>query len=125
MRNSATIFMTLVLLAIFLTACGLVGGGGDNQGSEAVSTGVPPTPTNTATPTPTLPATFTPVAMGHSGHLYNVGGTRTVHIVQRGDTLGELAKQYGITVSVLAEANRISNSNLIEVGQVLYIPPCE
>lgn len=125
MRNTATIIVTLVLLAIFVTACGLVGGGGDNQGTETVSTGVPPTPTNTATPTPTLPATYTPVAVDHSGHLFSVGGTRTVHIVQRGDTLGELAKQYGITVSLLAEANRITNSNLIEVGQVLYIPPCE
>jgi len=76
------------------------------------------------TPTPTLPATYTPAAMGRAGHLFAVS-TRTIHVVQPGDTLGGIARQYGLTYKAVADANRIYNYDLIEVGDVLYIPPCE
>ncbi len=124
MRKPAIVIITLLLMALLMVGCGLIGGGNETEGPETAEV-IPPTPTNTATPTPTLPATFTPLAMSHGGSLYVVGGTRSVHIVQAGETLGVLAKQYGVTVDAIADANRISNTNLIEVGQVLYIPPCE
>ena len=41
--------------------------------------------------------------------------------VQKGDSLWNIAKQYGITVSALKEANNLS-TNLLNVGQVLKIP---
>ena len=44
------------------------------------------------------------------------------YTVQRGDTLSALAHRYGTTVSSLAEANDISDPNLIRVGQTLIIP---
>lgn len=47
------------------------------------------------------------------------GGTYTV---QRGDTLGKIASQFGTTYVVLAQINNISNPNLIYVGQVLNLP---
>ncbi|MBK7897723.1 MAG: LysM peptidoglycan-binding domain-containing protein [Candidatus Promineifilaceae bacterium] len=76
------------------------------------------------TATPALPPTYTPEPDGFGGHISPVS-TRTMHIVQAGETLGEIASQYGVDTKFLADSNRIYNYHLIEVGQVLYIPPCE
>jgi LysM repeat protein len=46
----------------------------------------------------------------------------TSYTVQRGDTLARIARNFGISWRVLAEVNKISNPNLIYVGQVLTIP---
>lgn len=125
MRKPAIVVISLLVMALLMAACGQLGGGAQTTDLEQIGEVIPPTPTNTATPTPTLPATYTPIAVGFGGSLYITGGTRSVHIVQPGETLGILAKQYGVTVDAIAKANRISNYNLIKVGQVLYIPPCE
>ncbi len=45
-----------------------------------------------------------------------------VHNVVRGDTISAIAKRYGITVRQLIEANQISDSGHIQVGQQLVIP---
>lgn len=48
--------------------------------------------------------------------------TQTVYYtVKRGDTLWDIARRYGTTVSELAEINGIANPNLIFPGQVLRI----
>ncbi len=47
-----------------------------------------------------------------------------VHVVARGDTLGRIAARYHTSVQVLAQANNISNPNVIYVGQKLIVP-CE
>lgn len=47
------------------------------------------------------------------------GGT---HTVQRGETLGGIALQYGTTVEALMRANGITNPSLIVSGQRLVIP---
>jgi murein DD-endopeptidase MepM/ murein hydrolase activator NlpD len=44
------------------------------------------------------------------------------YAVQAGDTLGEIAELYGVTVDEIAEASDIANPNILEVGQVLTIP---
>jgi len=44
------------------------------------------------------------------------------YTVRRGDRLGDIAHQYGVGVSTLANKNNISNPNLIRPGQVLSIP---
>jgi LysM repeat protein len=65
-----------------------------------------PQPTPTAKPT--APATSS-------------SGQRT-YIVQRGDNLSKIAKQYGTTVDAIVRANNIRNRNLIYTGQKLIIP---
>ena len=45
-----------------------------------------------------------------------------VHVVQRGENLSSIAQRYGISPAALAQANGISNPNLIYVGQRLTIP---
>jgi lipoprotein-anchoring transpeptidase ErfK/SrfK len=47
------------------------------------------------------------------------GGT---YLVQRGDTLAKIAARLGVSQSVLARANGISDPNLIYAGQGLIVP---
>lgn len=49
-------------------------------------------------------------------------GGVTNYVVVRGDTLGRIAQRFGSTVSAIAQANGITNINLIFVGQTLRIP---
>jgi LysM repeat protein len=76
----------------------------------AAPTATPPQPTAspTAIPTPTPTAAQTPPP-------------RTYVVVQ-GDTLGAIAARFGTTANAIAAANRISNPNEINPGQVLVIP---
>ena len=46
----------------------------------------------------------------------------TSYTVQSGDTLSQIAQDYGTTVDALASENNIANPNLIYVGQVIDIP---
>lgn len=45
-----------------------------------------------------------------------------LYTVQPGDTLGRIARAFGVNMNVLAQVNKIVNVNLIYVGQVLTIP---
>jgi hypothetical protein len=44
------------------------------------------------------------------------------HIVQPGDTLASIAREYGVTAEEIAAENNIQNPNEIFVGNVLIIP---
>lgn len=46
----------------------------------------------------------------------------TIYIVKRGDTLSQIALEFGTTVNAIAARNNIRNVNLIYTGQVLTIP---
>lgn len=45
-----------------------------------------------------------------------------VHTVRAGDTLFTISQQYGVSVEEIAQANNITNVNVLEVGQQLTIP---
>lgn len=49
-------------------------------------------------------------------------GQGRTHTVARGETLGTIAKRYGVTVKQIQAANNISNPDRIYVGQKLLIP---
>jgi len=66
-----------------------------------------------ATPARTAAATPKPKASPAAAQTYTV---------KSGDTLGQIAKQFGTTVDALAAANGIADPNLIRPGQVLTIP---
>jgi LysM repeat protein len=72
---------------------------------QALIVNVPPgwTPAPTSAATPTLSA------------------QAVTHVVQAGDTLSRLARQYGVTVEALVELNQIVDPNVIDVGQTLAI----
>ena len=44
------------------------------------------------------------------------------YTVRRGDTLSQIARKYGTTVSALQDSNRIGRRSLIKPGQVLTVP---
>jgi LysM repeat protein len=46
----------------------------------------------------------------------------TVHVVQAGETVTNIANRYGVTVQALLTINNITNANEIFVGQELIIP---
>lgn len=46
----------------------------------------------------------------------------TTYLVQKGDTLGKIARRYNSTVKRIAEINNIKNRNRIKIGQKLLIP---
>ncbi|MEP6672711.1 MAG: LysM peptidoglycan-binding domain-containing protein [Chthoniobacter sp.] len=51
-----------------------------------------------------------------------VGGFHTTHTVAKGETLGGIASQNGVTVAALKTANHIVDEKKLAVGQVLAIP---
>ncbi len=97
---------------IFLRVIARDGSGGENRvWFDAVCMEprpeIAPYPITAPTP-PTPPPTPPP-----SGQTYTV---------KSGDTLSKIAKQFGVTVNALVQANNIANPNLIRPGQVLKIP---
>jgi len=75
--------------------------------STAAATPTATTAPPTATPSPTPSSTATPVV---------------VHIVQKGETLSEIAATYDVSLADLVHANSIENPDRISVGQRLTIP---
>jgi len=72
---------------------------------RATATLVPATPSNTPTPT----VTPTPI----------------IYTIKKGDTLLEVARAFGLTVSELQEVNGIEDPRRLWIGQEILIPPRE
>lgn len=45
-----------------------------------------------------------------------------IYIVKKGDTIWEIAKEFGSTVDDIVRANGIENPDQISIGEKLYIP---
>jgi len=45
-----------------------------------------------------------------------------IHVVNRGDTLWQISRYYGVSVNQIIQANQLSNPNVLVVGQALVIP---
>ena len=117
---------------------------GSVQDDKATATAtVPPTETPTSTPTetatPTATATATPTATqtatatatpetpqatadGTATAVSGIFPDTVTHVVVEGDTVSELALQYGSTREAINQANDLDEANLIYVGQRLIIP---
>lgn len=49
--------------------------------------------------------------------------SQTNHIIQPGDTIDGISKQYGVSIDAIAQTNNLANPALIRPGQELIIPP--
>ncbi|MCB8818802.1 RHS repeat-associated core domain-containing protein [Desulfosporosinus shakirovi] len=82
-------------------------GGSNNSSTSPTSTDIPSKETGNA----------------GKGNLYSIQGmSMPSYTVKSGDTLWDIAQTYGTSVDAIANANGISNPNLINVGQKLLIP---
>jgi|GEM_PF-2371488 LysM repeat protein len=70
-----------------------------------------------ATPSATVPGT---VGVDNASPTA-VGGTRT-HVVAKGETLTQIAKQYAVTVEDIEQLNKITDAKKLQIGQTLRIP---
>jgi lipoprotein-anchoring transpeptidase ErfK/SrfK len=68
-----------------------------------------------------LPMIELPVVTGGPA-VVNYTGETTTHIVQSGEELGLIARQYNVTTADIAAMNGIADVNLIFAGQELVIP---
>lgn len=77
-----------------------------------------------ASPTPTVTAPGTSVAPGTSDVTFSPTATQTTYQVQAGDTMSKIARQFGIPLAALIDANKVNypNPNVLKVGDVLIIP---
>ena len=91
----------------------------ENEGNKVTGEKSPsPTPPPKATAvTPTPPAT---VGVEHPSPA-EPSGTRS-HVVAKGETLTQIAKQYGVTVEEIQQANKIQDAKKLQSGQTIKIP---
>ncbi len=118
MRRRTTIVLAIITLAaglLALSACGQVI-------TRATPTPVPTptvhltqaaTPRPTATPAPYTPApTSTPTATP----------TPVIYVIQRGDTLLDVAIRFGVSAQSIQDANGITDPRSLQINQELVIP---
>jgi LysM repeat protein len=64
-----------------------------------------------------------PVATAGSGT--GSVGKSTTYKIQKGDTLGDIAKKFGVTADAIIQLNSLTNPDVLPVGQNLKIPAQE
>ncbi len=89
-------------------------GGGDSVSEES--------PRTDSAPSDRVPPTWTPMPTAEPPPPPPTRAPDETYVVQPGDTLAELATQFGVDLQQLASTNNIQNIDIIEVGQVLIIP---
>lgn len=79
-------------------------------------------PERCETPTTNTPSNTTTTNTPGTTTTTNVPTGGTTHVVQRGETLFSIGRRYGVSFTVIAAANGITNPTRIFPGQVLTIP---
>lgn len=70
-------------------------------------------------------STYVPLVRSEPGVAATPAPAQRTHVIAPGDTLWELARDYGSSVQAIMEANGISSANRLRVGQELVIPVSE
>ncbi|TKJ29108.1 MAG: hypothetical protein CEE40_09640 [Chloroflexi bacterium B3_Chlor] len=120
-REIALVAVLLLINYLILSRLGLM----------VLSTRQPtPTPTRTPKPTftpldlvvatPTLPPEPEPSATAEPTP--PPSPTPSMHVVQPGETLSEIARMYGTSVDAIVEANDLGDADALREGQLLLIP---
>lgn len=124
------LFLSFVLL---LTACGsgestlatLVPTIAAGDGTGTLASDESPRPGQDA-PSSMIPPTWTPGpapdVLSVQQPVFATRAPDETYIVQPGDTLAEIAEDFGVDLDRLARANNVQNIDFIFMGQVLTIP---
>ncbi len=118
-------------IAVVLAATGALVAlscGGDDGGEKP--TPKDKTPATTAAASPTTAATQpaaspSPAASASPSSSPSPGATVTpgsTYVVKSGDTLWDLAIEWGVTVEAIMAANNLANPNELSIGQELKVP---
>ncbi len=125
MKTSALLIIVVVMLhcaalgaLFFIQGCG-----------TTARTGTPPPATMPMPPTtkeavnypPPKPSEKAPAAKSESKESPKALET-TEYVVRSGDSIGSIAKQYGISRSEIVDLNKLSDPNKLRVGQKLMLP---
>ena len=101
-----SLILTLLAATLLSFACG---GGGDDL-----------TPSNLdSIPTATPPAELPDPLIVARGEVPISGAT---YAVQAGDTISDIADQFGTTIDAIIEANDLTDATSLDIGQLLIIP---
>src|SRR6478736_11419 len=73
-------------------------------------------------PAATAAAATAPAEAAATPAAHPAGAEAVKHTVQSGESLGVIARKYGVTVGELAAANNITDPSKVRVGQQLVIP---
>lgn len=111
--------VVVALVGVLLAACGHVWTLPADTPALAPATS---TPTATAAPTST---SRPPQPVWLPTHTPAPTPTPVVYVVQKGDTLIGIARQFGISATVLQTANGIVDPRRLQIGQELLIPPAD
>ena len=88
----------------------------------------PPAPTRAGASKPSRqpaaaePTTVSTTSLSVTGAVVEVAGKRQVHTVKSGDTLTSIAKKFDVSVSDLAEDNKIKKGQTLRLGQKIKGP---
>lgn len=110
----------LALSGVALSGCGRI----IRPPTPTIVAGAIPTHTDTPIPTATRRATFTPVpATPSDTPTATVTPTPIIYVIKEGDTLIPIAREYGVSVEAIQQANGITDPRRLRIGQEIIIPP--
>lgn len=126
MKTSALLITVIVMLhcaalgaLFFIQGCGTTARTGTPP--SAATTPMPPTTKDSVNYPPPKPLEKAPVVKSESKEITKTTET-TEYVVRSGDSIGSIAKQYGISRSEIAELNKLTDANKLRVGQKLMLP---
>jgi LysM repeat protein len=95
----------------------------ENRDTVAEGNGVAETAVSTPTPTPelTFEEASQQVTADTEPETFS-DPNETIHVVQAGDTLGNISRTYDVSIEDIMTANGLTNPNVLSVGQRLLIP---
>lgn len=109
----------VVLSGLALSGCGRI----LRPPTPTAAASVAARPTDTPRPTATRRATFTPVpATPSDTPTPTVTPTPIIYVIKRGDTLLAIAREFGVTVKAIQEANGITDPRRLRINQEIVIP---
>ena len=93
-----------------------------SSSTPSATPSVRPTETTTLVPTATVTPAKETESPSVTATIVEPTATVRIHVVQSGEHLGIIGREYGLPEDTLAEANEISVDSILRIGQELIIP---